>query len=253
MASGDQERERLRAKRLAAERAEEGKGRLWAAYGAAGLLVVAIVVGSVVALGGGDGNDGSDAPAAASIDSTTGTFAGLEPDAREGTKPPPVAQGDLAEAARAAGCVLRESLADEGNNHVENSTPVRYRTNPPTSGDHNPLQIADGAYLTPLQTDPTAKKPALNVRNFVHSLEHGRVAIQYDPNLPERDQLLLKGVFDEDPAGVLLYPNAEMPYAVAAVAWTELLGCRRFNPAVLDAVRAFRDTKRGAGPEPYTL
>ena len=255
MSSGNEERERLRAKRLEAERAEKGKGkgRLWAAYAAAGLLVVAVVVGSIVGLRDDGGGGGSDLPEAASIDTTSGGFEGLEPDGREGTKPPPVEQGELTAAAEQAGCVLRESLPTEGRDHVENSTTVRYRTNPPTSGDHNPLQVADGAYLTPLETDPTAKKPPLNVRNFVHSLEHGRVAIQYDPKLPERDQLLIKGVFDEDPAGVLLYPNASMPFELAATAWTALLGCPRYSPAALDAVRAFRDTQRGAGPEPYSL
>ena len=46
---------------------------------------------------------------------------------------------------------------------------------------------------------------------FVHSLEHGRIEIQYSPDLPEDDQLALKGVFDQQPDGMLLFPNDEMP------------------------------------------
>ncbi|HEX2371724.1 MAG TPA: DUF3105 domain-containing protein, partial [Solirubrobacterales bacterium] len=102
---------------------------------------------------------------------------------------------------------------------------------------------ADGAFaVTP---DP---------RHFVHSLEHGRVEIEYSPDLPEDDQLAIKGVFDEDPGGMLLFPNADMPYEVAATAWTNMLGCKRYEgAATLDALRAFRDTFRGQGPEPVPL
>jgi hypothetical protein len=53
---------------------------------------------------------------------------------------------------------------------------------------------------------------------------------------------------------MLLFPNPEMPYAVAATAWTQLLGCDRYEgAATLDAVRAFRDTYRGQGPEDVAL
>jgi hypothetical protein len=40
-----------------------------------------------------------------------------------------------------------------------------------------------------------------------------------------------------------------MPYAVAATAWTHLVGCPKYSPAVLDVLRNFRDTYRGNGPE----
>ena len=78
--------------------------------------------------------------------------------------------------------------------------------------------MADGAYIdTP---EP---------RSVVHSLEHGRIEIQYSPDLPEEDQLALKGVFDEDPNGMLMFPNPDMPYEVAATAWTNLLGCDSYD------------------------
>jgi hypothetical protein len=141
---------------------------------------------------------------------------------------------------------LQLDLPDEGHAHLQPSDPVPdYATNPPTSGDHivPPLMQADGAYSEFPQP----------VR-FVHSLEHGRVEIQYSPDLPERDQLALKGVFDASPAGMLLFPNPEMPYEVAATAWTELIGCRQYDgAATLDAIRDFRDFYRGQGPENVAL
>lgn len=187
---------------------------------------------------GATGADGG-LPVNAHIAPSSGSVEGLEPDAREGTPPPPVDDDDLDAVAGAVGCDLQLDLPDEGNKHLSPGQPApQYETVPPTSGPHDPTPIADGAYLdTP---DPTG---------FVHSLEHGRVEIQYDPELPEDDQLLLKGIFDEDPEGVLLFPNPDMPYRVAVTAWTNLVGCDVFGEAVLDVVRDFRDQFRGKGPE----
>jgi hypothetical protein len=61
-------------------------------------------------------------------------------------------------------------------------------------------------------------------------------------------------VFDESPAGMLIFPNSDMPYEVAATAWTQLMGCKSYDGrATLDAIRDFRDTYRGQGPEPIPL
>jgi hypothetical protein len=250
MASRREEKQRLRQQRIAAQRheAQAGQRRLVLGYTVAGLLAAAVVVGIIVVIASGSSDGGSDGdlPAEANID-TQGGFAatfGVDPDGRVGTPPPPVEQARLAVAARKAGCDLRLDLPDEGNKHISPNEPTpEYDTNPPTSGDHDPDPQADGAFaVTP---DP---------RHFVHSLEHGRVEIQYSPDLPEDDQLAIKGVFDEDPEGMLLFPNADMPYEVAATAWTNMLGCKRYEgAATLDALRAFRDTFRGQGPEPVPL
>ena len=117
---------------------------------------------------------------------------------------------------------------------------------PPTSGNHNPVPIYDGAYTTPVTSD-TNNRP--NIRNEVHAMEHGRIEIHYKPSLPENEQLALKGVFDADPDGVLLYPDPDMPYDVAVTAWTNEVVCPTYNPVVLDVIRDFRDTYRGNGPE----
>jgi hypothetical protein len=227
---------------------DESRRRILYGYVAAGILSVALVAAVVFALvGGGDSSTNeTDFPPNAHIEPQSGSTNGVAPDARVGTPPPPVKQGDLQLAAAAAGCELRLDLPDEGHAHLEPSDPVPdYGTNPPTSGDHivPPLQQADGAYSEFPQP----------VR-FVHSLEHGRVEIQYAPDLPEKDQLALKGVFDESPPGMLLFPNPQMPYEVGATAWTQLMGCKEYEgDATLDAIRDFRDAYRGQGPEPVPL
>jgi hypothetical protein len=249
MASRKEEKERLRQQRLAAERAaaSKGRGRLIAGYVVAGLLALAVVAGLVVVIvsGGSDGG-GVDACSNAHIKNSGGTTRGLEPDCREGTPPPTIQVADLKLSAQQAGCELKLDLPDEGNTHVPNSTPVDYKTVPPTSGNHSPVPIDDGAYRTPVTSDTS--KPT-NIRNEVHAMEHGRIEIHYKPSLPEAQQLALKGVFDADPNGMLLYPDPDMPYDVAVTAWTNEVVCPTYNETVLDVIRNFRDTYRGNGPE----
>ena len=100
---------------------------------------------------------------------------------------------------------------------------------------------ADGAY------DETPKETAI-----VHSLEHGRLEIQYNPDLPEADQEELIGLYETMWGGTLLFPNQNMTYAVAATTWTNLLGCNEYKGAItLDAIRAFaKETWGKYGGEP---
>ncbi len=49
---------------------------------------------------------------------------------------------------------------------------------------------------------------------------------------------------------LLLFENGtNMPFAVAATAWDQQLGCPTMNPQVFDAIRAFRDEYIDKGPE----
>jgi len=152
---------------------------------------------------------------------------------------PPRGKSTLGAATRAAGCQLR-SYPDFGRGHTVK--PVRYKTNPPTSGDHSPVAADDGAFA------PDNVPP---VTQTVHALEHGRVEIQWRTGLSQRQIGQLKSLFDErDGYHTLLFENrTRMPYAVAATAWTHLLGCPRFSPVVFDALRAFRARYTDKGPE----
>jgi hypothetical protein len=248
VASRKEEKERLRQQRLAAERAaaSTGQKRLIAGYVFAGIITLAVLAGLVAVIASGGGDGGVDACGNAHIKNSGGTFRGLEPDCREGTSPPPIKVADLKLSAEQADCQLKLDLSDEGNTHVPNSTPVEYKTVPPTSGNHNPVPIDDGAYTTPITSDTS--QPT-NIRNEVHAMEHGRIEIHYKPSLPEDQQLALKGVFDDDPDGMLLYPDPDMPYDVAVTAWTNEAVCPHYNEGVLDVIRNFRDTYRGNGPE----
>jgi Protein of unknown function (DUF3105) len=227
-----EERERLRQVREEREgsHARDSRRRLMIGYIAAGVIAIGVVVGVVIAVassGGGSGSGGE-----AHINQESGSTNGIQADERAGTAPPAVKVADLKTAAKQAGCTLRLHLKDEGHEHIPPSAPTpHYGTNPPTSGKHvePPYQQADGAYSEmPAEID------------FVHSLEHGRMEIQYSPELPEGQQLALKGLYDTMYGGALLFPNTKMPYKVAATTWTNLLGCPEYKGAMtLDAIRAF--------------
>jgi hypothetical protein len=248
MGKGEREREKLRQEREEAEKREKrgGNNRLIAGYAIASTVVLAIAVLVFIAVSGGDsdgaGSDGGGAHI--NTNEEVGNTNGVSPDERAGIVPAAAKVTDLKTAADQAGCELRLKLPDEGNTHLpKGSQPPTYKTSPPTSGNHvePPYQQADGAYSEP--------PDQLDV---VHSLEHGRMAIEYSPDLPEEAQLELKGLYDTMYGATLLFPNDEIVYDVAAATWTNLLVCREYKgQATLDAIRAFgKETWGKYGGEP---
>lgn len=241
----EEERQRLREAREEREssQAKSGKRRLLAVYVGAAVVVLAVVA-AVVAIasssGGGGGGGGE-----AHINLTSGSSNGVRPDEREGIAPPAVAVVDMKAAAKKAGCTLRLHLKEEGHEHLPPTAPLpHYGTNPATSGNHvePPYQQADGAY---------SEMPSELFT--LHSLEHGRLQIQYSPELPEKEQLELKGLYDTLYKGALLFPNENMPYEVAATTWRNLMGCAHYKGAItLDAIRDFGRENWGHGREPAT-
>jgi hypothetical protein len=223
MASRKEEKERRRQERLARERAEREQARRRRLYATVvGAVLVVAAVGAIVAVvatgGGGDGG------------SSDGSGLDVEP------QPPPTQRiTALDAAAKAADCRLRNPPI-EGSTHVQKK--VKYDTNPPTSGNHNPVPADDDAY----GTSPP-------IENLVHSLEHGRIIAWYKRSLPQRRIAQLKGLFDQDPYHLILASNNSMPYELAVSAWGHLAGCPKVSDESFDVVRAFRDRYRDKGPE----
>ena len=155
MANRKEEKERLRQEREAMERRSnsEARKRLILGYAVAGVLGAAVVIGVLFAiLSGGGSSEGAGDDGGPNVNTMFGVVPkGLEIDNRKGTVPPDVVDGDLTAAAEAAGCDLQLDLKDEGSTHVDPPVPdslPKYGTNPPTSGDHYPDPLADGAFST---------------------------------------------------------------------------------------------------------
>jgi len=222
VSSRQEEKERRRLEREEAERAAASSSarrkRLGLALG--GALAVAIAV--IVALAVASGSDDAPGGGAANV--------------------PTQGQTNEAEAARAAGCQLRSDPV-EGSEHT--GAKVTYRSNPPTSGNHDPEAALEGVYPEPPDLEQS-----------VHALEHGRINVQYKPGTPEPTVRLLSSLVESyEVKGTpgyhaLLFENqTRMQPAVAATAWTKALVCPSMNDRVYDAIRTFWRANVDKGPE----
>jgi hypothetical protein len=213
MASRQEEKERRRQERVAAEQAAEkaaSRKRILAIGGGAILVIAVIGVIAIVALAGGD--DSADT-------------------------------SNLAADATAAGCTYK-SYPSEGREHTTGK--VTYKTNPPTSGKHNPTPAQDGLYAPGNEPAP---------ENWVHSLEHGRILFQYKPGTPTNQVAQLQKVAEEELNGaagyhVLMFRNnTKMPSQFAVVAWTKSLTCNALDAKSEAVMRQFRKAFTDKGPE----
>jgi len=217
MAHRAEEKERRRQERIAQEeaarKAAARKRTLQVGGGVVlGLAVIAVV--AIVALAGGGSKDKS-----------TASVSKLTTDAK------------------AAGCTFSQ-FKSEGRNHT--ASKVTYKTNPPTSGNHNPTPAQDGIYRAG-NSPPT--------ENFVHSLEHGRIEFQYKPGTPAADVARLRRLAEEPFNGnagyhILMFENnTKMPDQFAATAWTKSISCPTLSTQAIGAMREFRDAFTDKGPE----
>lgn len=205
-----------------------------------GLIAIVLVAAFTAPGCGGDSGPGDNAH----INDESGSTNGLLPDERAGTAPAPVKFSSLRKAAEEADCTLLMHVAPRRGKQLPPGAPTPdYQTTPPVSGAFAapPRQQADGAYLN-LPDDPSQ----------VGALNHGRLAIQYAPDLSDEIQLEMKGLYDTMYGATLLFPNDEMSYAIAATTWGNLLGCVNYTgQATLDAIRAFGKATWGKhGGEP---
>jgi hypothetical protein len=235
VASRQEEKERRKAERLAREEAERRSAgrrkRLQMAFGALiAIVAVAGVAFAATSLGGGGSGSDSAEPSKPASEADLPTL-------------PQQQTSDLAAAAKAAGCTVTNP-ANEGANHSDKDFQASdYKTNPPTSGNHNPDWYEDGIYAP-------GDVPRLGM--LVHPLEHGRIEVQYKPGTPAETVKQLEAFMAEQSDGyhMLMFENTTgMDAAVAATAWTHSVTCPEMNDKVFDVLRSFRARFIDKGPE----
>ena len=197
--------------------------------GVLGLIAIAAVVVAIAAAMGG--SDESEAGSS----SGSGASADVQIPAQQTT--------DMDEAAKAAGCTVTNAKYEGASHEEKDFTAADYDTNPPTSGNHFPEWYDDGVY-EPGTTD--------NLGMLVHTLEHGRIDIQYKKGTPANVVAQLEALYNEQNEGyhMLLFENTtDMEPQIAATAWTHSLNCPDMNDKVFDAIRTFRARYIDKGPE----
>jgi hypothetical protein len=231
-----EEKRRRREERLAKEKAEKARAarrqRMQLALGGVlGVAVVAVVALLLTgAVGGADGDGGDDG-------------SGSQPEMPSNVTLPEQQIGDVQQAAREAGCRLTHPEIEGATHETRDFTAADYKTNPPTSGNHYPEWYEDGVY------DP-GNVPNLGM--LVHTLEHGRIDVQYKPGTPAETVAQLEALLAEQSEGyhMLLFENTTgMNAAVAATAWGHSVTCPQMSDQVFDALRTFRNEYIDQGPE----
>ena len=131
-----------------------------------------------------------------------------------------------------------QTIPDEGRWHLDPGEKWDYRSNPPTSGPHDPVPVRPGFYQAPQPPE-----------RLVHSLEHGNIVIYYD-HPPAGVFSILKewaGRYRGKWDGVIVTPLPGLGEGVILTAWRKML---RLEPFDEPQAAAFIETFRGHGPEP---
>jgi uncharacterized protein DUF3105 len=231
VSSRQEEKQKRREERLAREQAEKRAAARRQRLTLAGGVLAAVALLAVVILLVSGAIGGTD------------SGAGAKPTASSDITLPEQRIGDMAAAAKAAGCKLSNPPIEGRSHETKDFTAADYKTNPPTSGNHFPQWYGDGVY------EPGGTP---NLGMLVHTLEHGRIDVQYKPGTPTHTVAELEQLLAEESEGyhMLLFQNTtNMPSQIAATAWGHSLTCPQFNNQVFDAIRTFRQQYIDKGPE----
>ncbi len=133
-----------------------------------------------------------------------------------------------------------EFYENEGHEHHPEGTRSFYKTDPPTSGPHDPRWLPPSVY------EASETRPEL----LVHNLEHGNIVIYFDRSrLSKEDLKWMKdltqkylGQWD----GMLMVTREDKEYPVIVTAWRAIL---RLESLEKEKVLQFVDAFRGRGPE----
>jgi hypothetical protein len=128
-------------------------------------------------------------------------------------------------------------VPDEGRGHSEDKQ--TYKSNPPTSGTHNPNDIEFGFYE--LAPDP---------EYYVHNLEHGDIEIHYSTRVKfsDKDMQTLRdlGKMTYKGSGVLIIANDKIDTPIVVTAWTKML---KLQAVDIKSIKQFMYYFMFEGPE----
>ena len=130
------------------------------------------------------------------------------------------------------------ATSDGAATHVD--TPVDYDMSPPVSGSHAGVPADCGTYGA-----------AIPKENLVHSLEHGAVAVLYEPTIPQDDVTKIEELVASYDSHTISAPyDGEMETPIAVVAWANIMRLERLDEAaVTEFIEAFR--AGGQAPEAF--
>jgi hypothetical protein len=117
---------------------------------------------------------------------------------------------------------------------------LSYPMSPPVSGQHSQSIVVCGTHGAPIQDEV-----------FVHLMEHGVVAVVYDPTLPLQQIRQIEELVAEFDSHTVSAPfEGEMATPIAVTAWANIMRLREFDgPAIREFIDVFR--QGGQAPEAF--
>lgn len=128
-----------------------------------------------------------------------------------------------------------EKFSEAGTNqHVD--TPVAYEERPPVAGTHAATSAPCGVHAEPIPDEA-----------YVHTLEHGAVALLYDPTRVDASDIeTLEAIARDFGERVLSAPYEGGEEPIYVTSWGERMPLGSVDE---EAIREYIDTFRGTGPE----
>lgn len=133
-----------------------------------------------------------------------------------------------------------EYYENDGHEHLKGGKRSFYKTDPPTSGPHDPSWLPPSIY----EADET--RPEL----LVHNLEHGNIVIYFDRSGLSKSDIAWLGKLTKKHIGqwdgILMVTREDKENPLIVTAWRSIL---RLKGLEKDRVLGFVDLFRGRGPE----
>lgn len=129
-----------------------------------------------------------------------------------------------------------ETFADMGGGHIaQGEAPPAYNSSPATSGEHSASSAQCGIYTSEIADSAQ-----------LHSLEHGTVAIHYEPGLDPSQIRALQDFARSKSSHILLSPRAGLTDPVVVISWRRML---RLDSADINTLDIYYDQFVFTGPE----
>jgi len=128
-----------------------------------------------------------------------------------------------------------EEFDIEGKEHVAAGTDVKYKTNPPSSGDHYAVPADWGIYDEELTEEAV-----------VHSIEHGGIWIAYQDTSDE-ERSVLEEIGRENSQSVIVSPRSANDAKISIVSWGRMMKLESVDKAI---IQKYINTYKNQSPEP---
>lgn len=145
--------------------------------------------------------------------------------------------GDLKSALKAGSCTVKDfpTAKDEASAHLDPGDDkarqnVKWDSDPPTHGTHDPVPALWGIYDT-----------EVDQAKLIHNMEHAGIVVQYGPKVPADEVSALVADVQKDYQWTVLAPYSKLGDKISFEYWGHLTECTAYERPVLTNIQANRN------------